>query len=144
MNGPFILLDDARPEGASPARLYRDPVEIVVARRAEDVVPALARIEALRARGHHLAGYLAYEAGLALETRLEQLAAARTGANGPLVWFGAFTGFTEIAADAVPAWLADNGASSSARIGPLDPAISAGAYGKTFRIPARIRSTAII
>lgn len=132
MNGPFILLDDARPEGASPARLYRDPVEIVVARRAEDVVPALARIEALRARGHHLAGYLAYEAGLALETRLEQLAAARTGANGPLVWFGAFTGFTEIAADAVPAWLADNGASSSARIGPLDPAISAGAYGKTF------------
>ncbi|MFN5820568.1 MAG: chorismate-binding protein, partial [Novosphingobium sp.] len=131
MNGPFILLDDARPEGASPARLYRDPLELVVARRVEDVAPALARIEALRAAGHHLAGYMAYEAGLALEERLVPLAAARTGANGPLLWFGAFTGYTEIAARDVPAWLADNG-SGPARIGPLDPALSAGAYSQVF------------
>ncbi|MFN5243948.1 MAG: aminodeoxychorismate synthase component I, partial [Novosphingobium sp.] len=131
MNGPFILLDEARPEGASPARLYRDPLELVVARRVEDVAPALARIEALRAAGHHLAGYMAYEAGLALEERLVPLAAARTGANGPLLWFGAFTGYTEIAARDVPAWLADNG-SGPARIGPLDPALSAGAYSQVF------------
>ena len=46
MAKPFILLDDARPGGASPARLYRDPVELIVARRPEDVAPALDRIEA--------------------------------------------------------------------------------------------------
>ena len=51
MAAPFILLDDARSEGASPARLYRNPHEIVVARRPEDVAPALARIEALAREG---------------------------------------------------------------------------------------------
>ena len=132
MNSPFILLDDARGTGASPARLYRDPVELVIARRAEDVSPALDRIEVLRAAGHHLAGYIAYEAGLALEERLTSLAAARTGANGPLVWFGAFADYAEIAEDAVPDWLTENGGSGPARIGPLDPAVSAGAYSQVF------------
>ena len=66
MTEPFILLDDARPHGASPARLYHAPREVVVARRADEVIPALERIEMLRGQGLHLAGYLAYEAGLAL------------------------------------------------------------------------------
>ncbi|MEY4237860.1 MAG: aminodeoxychorismate synthase component [Pseudomonadota bacterium] len=132
MNAPFILLDDARAAGASPARLYRDPLELVIARRAEDVSAALDRIEALRAAGHHLAGYIAYEAGLALEERLAPLAGARTGANGPLVWVGACAGSVEIAAAAIPAWLAKHGGSGPARIGPLDPALSAGAYGQVF------------
>ena len=132
MAKPFILLDDARPGGASPARLYRDPVEVVVARRADEVAPALARIEELRAAGHHLAGYLAYEAGLALEDRLSTLADARTGANGPLIWFGAFATYTELAAPDVPAWLAEQAGSGPARIGPLDPALSAGAYTRAF------------
>jgi hypothetical protein len=79
---PFILLDDARSDGASDARVYRDPLEIVVARRPEDVAPALARIGA---EPGEWAGYIAYEAGLALEPRLMPLAAARTGATGPLV-----------------------------------------------------------
>ena len=43
MAEPFILLDDARPSGASDARLYRGPREVVVARRVEDIAPALAR-----------------------------------------------------------------------------------------------------
>ena len=67
MPAPFVLLDDARADGASPARLYRDPREIVVARRPGEVVGALERIDSLRREGAHLAGYLAYEAGLALE-----------------------------------------------------------------------------
>ena len=54
MAEPFILLDDARAEGASEARLYRAPVEIVVARQPDEVEPALARIEALRREGHTL------------------------------------------------------------------------------------------
>ena len=132
MTSPFILLDDARTESPSPARIYRDPAEVVVARRPDEVAPALARIEQLRAAGHHLAGYIAYEAGLALEERLHPLAAARTGANGPLVWFGAFNGYTEVAAADVPAWLAEHGGQGPARIGPLDPALSAGAYGRVF------------
>jgi hypothetical protein len=43
---PFLLLDDARPDARSGARLYQDPLEIVVARRPEEVEAALARIGA--------------------------------------------------------------------------------------------------
>ncbi len=132
MAEPFILLDDARPSGASDARLYRAPREIVVARRVEDVAPALARIEELRAEGFELAGYMAYEAGLALEPRLAPLAAARVGAAGPLVWFGAFDGFEAIAADAVPDWLAAHAEPGLAQIGPVEPQVSPGGYARMF------------
>ena len=132
MAEPFILLDDARPSGASDARLYRAPREIVVARRVEDVAPALARIEELRAESFELAGYMAYEAGLALEPRLAPLAAARVGAAGPLVWFGAFDGFEAIAADAVPDWLAAHAEPGLAQIGPVEPQVSPGGYARMF------------
>ena len=134
MADPFILLDDARPDGASDARLYRAPVEIVVARRAEEVEPALARIEALAGEGRDMAGYLAYEAGLALEPRLAALAAQRTGADGPLIWFGAFDGYETIPGADVPGWLAAQVPSGvgGASIGPLEPQISAGGYARAF------------
>ena len=132
MAAPFILLDDARPAGASPARLYENPREVVVARRVEDVLPALERIEALRQEGAQLAGYLAYEAGLALEPRLAVHAAPRVGAAGPLVWFGAFDDYREIAAEAVPAWLLEHAGPGPAALGPLDPALSPGGYSAAF------------
>src|SRR5688500_8934189 len=132
MVAPFVLLDDARSEGARAARLYRDPVEIVVARRREDVAPALARIEALAAEGHALAGMIAYEAGLALEPRLAPLAARRTGAGGPLVWFGAFAGWEEIAAEKVLSWLTAQTKSGEASIGPHEPQLSAGGHLRAY------------
>ena len=131
MAEPFVLLDDARSEGASEARLYRAPAEVVVARRADEVLPALVRIEELAREGYHLAGHLAYEAGLALEPRLAPLAAGRSGADGPLVWFGAFRDCETIAAERVPAWLREQGG-GSASIGPLEPQLSPGAYRMAF------------
>ena len=127
---PFVLLDDARADGG-PARLYRDPVELVIARRAEDVPAALARAEALLAAGHTLAGHFAYEAGLALEPRLAGLAARRVGADGPLLWLGAFADCTEIPATDISGWLAGPGG-HPARLGPLEPQLSAGAYVARF------------
>jgi para-aminobenzoate synthetase/4-amino-4-deoxychorismate lyase len=130
MTAPFVLLDDARPNGASAARLYREPREIVVARRPNEVAPALARIEALHGEGRDLAGYIAYEAGLALEPKLAGL--ARGGANGPLLWFGAFDGYQTIPPSEVAQWLAHNADSTTAAIGPLTPRVSAGAYAAAF------------
>ena len=132
MTEPFILLDDARPEGASEARLYRGAKEIIVARRAADVAPALERIDALRREGFDLVGYLGYEAGLALEERLSPLADARTGAMGPLVWFGAFDGYEPIAAEDVPAWLSAHAQPGIAQLGPLEPQLSPGGYAAAF------------
>ncbi|MDG2001886.1 MAG: aminodeoxychorismate synthase component I [Novosphingobium sp.] len=132
MATPFILLDDARPDGAANARLYSDPAEVVVARRAEDVEPALARMAQLNREGLHLAGYLGYEAGLALEPRLAGLAASRVGANGPLIWFGAFADYETVPARQVPRWLEDHSGSGPSSIGPLTPQISLGAYTRAF------------
>lgn len=139
MSQPFVLLDDARvddPKGNGPgfARLYQSPAEIIVARRADEVLPALERMESLRAQGYELAGYFAYEAGLALEPRLAPLADARIGAGGPLVWFGAFAGHQKIASAELPQWLAaqtDHTAAAPA-IGPMQPQISPGGYERNF------------
>ena len=43
-----------------------------------------------RSKGGELAGYIAYEAGLALEGKLAARAAAKSGGAGPLVWLGLF------------------------------------------------------
>ena len=68
----FVLLDDARAQGASDARLFADPRALFIARRAEEVGPALAAADAaLAEHGGALAGYIAYEAGLALEPQNE-------------------------------------------------------------------------
>lgn len=127
---PFILLDDARSDGASDARLYEDAVEVVIARRAEDVEAALAQIAATPG---DWAGYLAYEAGLALEPRLAVLAAQRTGAAGPLVWFARFAKVTRMASAEVERWLADK-AAGPGRLGPMGAAISCGGYAKAFEL----------
>ncbi|MCB2060856.1 MAG: aminodeoxychorismate synthase component I [Novosphingobium sp.] len=132
MPAPFILLDDARSQGASDARLYREPLEIVVARRVEEVAPALERIAALIDEGRELAGYLAYEAGLALEPRLAPVAARRTGAAGPLVWFGAFESHETIAAADVPQWLDTQAQGPLGSAGPMEPQISPGGYARAF------------
>ncbi len=132
MAQPFVLLDDARAAGASEARVYRAPVEVVVARRPEDVLTALARIEELNEAGYELAGYFGYEAGLAIEPKLAPLAAPRTGAGGPLLWFGAFTGFEAIPSAQVPEWLAQEGGDGPVSVGPMQPQISPGGYLRAF------------
>ncbi|MFM9937789.1 MAG: aminodeoxychorismate synthase component I, partial [Novosphingobium sp.] len=125
---PFILLDDAREQGAGPARLYTAPQDIVAARRAGEVEAALARIGA--APGHW-AGMIAYEAGLALEPRLASRLPARTGAAGPLVWFARFGEMHEMTGDEVERWI-DGAISASGRLGPLDPQVSIGGYAQGY------------
>ncbi len=125
---PFILLDDARVEGAAPARLYTAPEEIIVARRADEVEAALARIGS--APGHW-AGMIAYEAGLALEPRLAARLPARTGAAGPLVWFARFSTMREMTGAEAQGWL-DEAVSGTGRLGPLDPQVTPGGYARGF------------
>ena len=130
---PFVLLDDARADGASDAQLFEDPRAVFVARRPEEVLPVLEAADAARRQGGGtLAGYLAYEAGLALEPRLAPLAEARSGAIGPLVWFGLFDSATRLPAGEVPGWLEQRGGRQSASIGPLMPQVSVGAYLDNF------------
>ena len=113
MGETYVLFDDAR-DGAPPARLYRDPVGEVVAWTITEVRPALARLRAAMAGGRHAAGYLAYEAGQALDPKL--IDGARVG-EGPLLWFALFDGYETVEA----ASLADP---AGAFAGPIAPRIS--------------------
>ncbi|WP_379553385.1 aminodeoxychorismate synthase component I [Qipengyuania sp. DGS5-3] len=137
----IVLLDDARSAAGdasvADALLYSEPRQIFVAHRPDQVSDVLHAADAAQAEhGAHLAGYIAYEAGLALEERLAPLANPRTGADGPLVWLGLFDEPQVIPASEVSAWLAEQSggpnARMDARVGPLEPAISQGAYIQAF------------
>ncbi|WP_066724892.1 aminodeoxychorismate synthase component I [Sphingomonas pituitosa] len=110
---PFVLLDDARADGRG-ARLYTNPVETLVAYRPDEIAPALNRLRAARAEGLDSAGWLAYEAGAALEP-----AAPARDADGPLLWFGLFRGHQRLAGDAVPALLPEPAGAWAGRPRPL-------------------------
>lgn len=122
---PFILLDDARPDGA-PARLYADPREIVTAVRPDEVTPALERLRGAQRDGLHAAGWLAYEAGAALAGAAPGIAPE---GDAPLLWFGLFDGYRTIARDAVPALLPDP---AGAWAGAPEPAIGRDTYAAQF------------
>lgn len=143
---PFILLDDARPGGAT-ARLYRDPVACIEAQEISAVGAALDAVRAGVARGLHAAGYLAYEAAAAFEPGL----APPAEIIGPLIWFGLFDGYETIAD--VAAWLPDpagawnaapepqiDRAIYDARLARVIALIQAGdLYQANLTFPARVR-----
>ncbi len=82
---PFVLLE----ESLNPRRnvvLFDAPHQIIEANAIDEVVPAFEAIEAALAEGHHVAGYMNYELGLALEPRLQH----RLKENTQLLWFGVF------------------------------------------------------
>lgn len=121
---PFVLLDDARAEGAVAARLFSDPVEVLRADGAAEVPALLDAIEAAARRGLHAAGYLAYEGGKGLAPAWRGPPPAGEG-DAPLGWFGLFERVERIDADAVPALLPDP---ASCWIGAVEPGIARADY----------------
>ena len=114
---PFVLLDDARAEGAAAARLFVDPVEVLTACSAAEVPALLSALEAAQARGLHAAGYLTYEGGKALAPAWRGAVDAEAG-DTPLGWFGLFRTVRRIDADKVADLLPDP---ASAWIGKVAP-----------------------
>ncbi|HKT75185.1 MAG TPA: aminodeoxychorismate synthase component I [Sphingobium sp.] len=127
----FALFDDARERAPAPSRLYRDPVAIIAAHALEEVQPALDRLAEAGEAGLHAAGYMSYEAGLALEDRLQPLAARQAGRAPamPLLWFGLFEGHRLIDPAAMPGLLPDPAAAS---VEPPAPLIDEAAYRAAF------------
>ncbi|KGB52139.1 Para-aminobenzoate synthase, component I [Sphingopyxis sp. LC81] len=121
---PFVLLDDARAEGAAAARLFACPVEVLTAHSAAEVPALLSALEAAQARGLHAAGYLTYEAGKALAPAWRGAVDAETG-DAPLGWFGLFDTVRRIDADKVADLLPDP---ASAWIGKVAPRVARADY----------------
>jgi para-aminobenzoate synthetase/4-amino-4-deoxychorismate lyase len=121
---PFVLLDDARSDGAAAARLFVDPVDMLVAESAADVPELLRGLEAAQARGLHAAGYLAYEAGKGLAPAWRGTVDGAAGAM-PLGWFGLFADVQRIDAGDVEQLLPDP---ASAWVGKVAPRIARADY----------------
>jgi para-aminobenzoate synthetase / 4-amino-4-deoxychorismate lyase len=115
MSAPFVLLDDARPGGRTT--LFSGLQEAIETRDFADVGRCL---EWLRGRG--AAGFLAYEAGHALEEKLAPLRRAPPPDAPPLLWFGLFEREQEVDP---AAFLPDGGGAWS---GPARPLISYAEY----------------
>jgi para-aminobenzoate synthetase/4-amino-4-deoxychorismate lyase len=118
---PFVLLDDARPDG--PCTLYRNPGSVIAAHRPDEVMPALAQLRAATKAGRHAAGFLSYEAGHAIEPKLAPLAHASDSV--PLLWFGLFDRAEQLDPAALDALLGDP---DGAWVGTPRPGISRDTY----------------
>lgn len=68
--------------------LFAEPEEIIVAHEAQEFLLALERMDAARADGKYLAGYMSYEAGYLFEKKLAPLAGVQR--DVPLLCFGVF------------------------------------------------------
>ena len=100
---------------------FTAPSQVVTAWRADEVLPALATLDAARARGFWVAGYMGYEAGYALEPRLRPL---MPQTEGPLLNFGIYGG-PEAVGDALA------GVEPAALSAP-EPMISRAEYAQAF------------
>ena len=120
---PFVLLDDARLHGASPARIYTDPVEILTAKSSAEIDALLLSLRQAGQDGLHAAGFLGYEAGAQLVPGLPP------PKGGIQAWFGLFKNFREIASDVVASLLPDPAGSW---ISELRPSISRSDYSRAF------------
>ncbi|MBU9697486.1 aminodeoxychorismate synthase component I [Rhodobacteraceae bacterium HSP-20] len=111
--------------GGEPA-LFDEAREVIVARRADQVRAAFARADAARAAGAWVAGYVAYEAGYALEPKLAGLMPRRR--SGPLVALGLFDG----PRDAGPVLARAGAEAGQARLSGLRRGIGRGRYDAAF------------
>ena len=119
-----MILVEHGPNGQ--AALFAGALGVVVAWKAGDLAQALTDLDAARARGHWVAGWIAYEAGYAMEPRLAGLMPKLAG---PLLCFGIY----DHPQDASPV-LAQ--AAAEGRVGvsldPAAPMISQAQYATAF------------
>lgn len=83
----FLFLETKRATGQDyQSYLFTEPIEIISCNRPEEIKPSLNSIERLLKKGYFAAGFLSYEAGLALEEALRP----KADYDFPLLWFGIY------------------------------------------------------
>lgn len=122
-----VLLHDAV---ASRWLLFKEPRRVVVARRLEEVLPALARVEEQVSAGLHAAGFVAYDAAPAFDRALH--ARSSPDSTLPHLWFGLYDAPGIFASlDAVPESdlsPALPGGAPPAMVEPWTPSVDRGRY----------------
>jgi para-aminobenzoate synthetase/4-amino-4-deoxychorismate lyase len=82
----FLRFDFPDASGRPHPILFADPLDVIVARQVDDVLPAMRRVDAALDAGCYAAGFVSYEAAPGFDAALVTRPASRV----PLVWFGVF------------------------------------------------------
>ncbi len=134
-----VLLDGPRLDpdsGRRGALLFTEPAQTLRADGYAEVGPLLAALDAALAAGRHVAGFLSYEAGYALEPGVFPDPPAPSS-GVPLGWFGVYDAPAEVPPAAVEAALP----SGPVRVGAPRLAVSEGEYLRSVaRVRAHIRA----
>ncbi len=125
---PFVLFEDARTQDGA-ARLFTGARRIICATRLAEIADALKALRSALRMGFHCAGWISYEAGLALEERLIARAQERPTGDFPLLWFGVFEGDGRISRAELTGRLPDG---SGAWLSAPAPRMSRTRYGEAF------------
>ena len=122
-DGPYVLLDDARAKGASPSRLYVNPVDTLTVTSCDGIATLLSQLREATADGLHAAGFFGYDAGAAL---LPQIASPK---GEVLAWFGLFEKYQAVETDVIASKLPDP---AGAWLSALRPELSRDQYAEAF------------
>ena len=117
---PAVRLDSFDPLRGGRSFRFHGLREVVRAERVEEVLPALARVEAAVGRGMHAAGYLAYEAAPAFDAAL---ATHPPDPRLPLLWFALHERREEVPAP-------DAAAGGEFVLGEWTPSLAEAAYAE--------------
>ena len=83
---PFLYFNFVNHNGKLNPLQFKDPINIIVARSIEEVMPCLTQIQQAVSKGYYAAGYLSYEAAPAFDQNYQ----VNKGNQAPLLWFGIF------------------------------------------------------
>lgn len=110
-------------------RIFHSPIQSITAATPDEVAPALKALDAAHGAGYWAAGYISFEAGIALEPRLAQLPERPVAEGGalPLLQFSIFERCQLNAAKAMDQ-TALNRHNGGHRLSPLVPSQSRAAY----------------
>lgn len=86
----YIFLDD---QITQKTRFYTNPIDIITVYDSGLIHAAMQKLMHYHGNGYHLAGYLSYELGMHLESKLNVLASEIS--DEPLLHFGVFNSFSE-------------------------------------------------
>jgi len=120
---PFVLIDDARPnvDVGDGTLLFSNPVQVLCCEVAEHVPETFAKIERALTEGYHVAGYMAYELGYALEPKLTRLMPKVM--DTPLIWMGVYDAPSAVSTKDFTVW-----EQYGHRVGALRAALEREAY----------------
>ncbi|HWT53740.1 MAG TPA: aminodeoxychorismate synthase component I [Rhodocyclaceae bacterium] len=124
----FALLENTR-DPAAPARRYTRPVGAVLARHPEELSAALAALESARSKGLHACGYIAYEAGYALQG-LPLPDFPEPLPPQPLLHFQLFAQCELLETNAADAWLASLAGEEAAAVHAIELAEDEANYSR--------------